>query len=83
MVHAEFQTANLNVVHQVRGARDVIEFLRRGSQLMIERLFYFAKRDGRSTFFYKDDEYSIIRNRDLSYTISKIEEDHGSAMGLV
>jgi hypothetical protein len=73
----------LNVVHKVIGDLKVIEFLRRGSVMINERLFYNAKRDGQASFFYKDKEYFLIHNRDSSYTIVSADEGDEGGMAVV
>jgi len=73
----------LNVIHKVTGDKEVVEWLQRGSPLMVERMFFFAKRDGQTSFYYKDQEYLLIRNRDSSYDIKKVEDlaDSGIPLG--
>lgn len=73
----------LNVVHKVTGDTKVIEYLRRGSAIANERLFFFAKRDGRASFFFKDQEYFIVRNRDASFSIFSDAEERELGVPLV
>lgn len=56
-------------VHQVRGDKDAIIFLKEAEHEYVERLFYTAKKYGRSEFMFREDKYEILRNKDFSFTI--------------
>lgn len=56
-------------VHQVKGDKDAIIFLKQAEHEFVEHLFYTAKRYGRSEFYFRDKKFDIIRNKDFSFSI--------------
>lgn len=61
-------------VHQVRGDKDAIVYLKNADHDFVEGLFYTAKRYGRSNFEFRDLQYDMIKNKDSSFTIQLAEE---------
>lgn len=61
-------------VHQVRGDKGAIIFLKNAEHDFVEGLFYHAKRYGRSEFFFRDEKYIITKNKDASFLIEPDEE---------
>lgn len=67
----EFELIN---VHQVKGEKDVIIFLKNADHEFVEGLFYQAKHYGQSIFYFRSLKYNITRNRDTSFTIAPSED---------
>jgi len=62
-------------VHQVNGDISAIEYLQNSDPKWVEGLFFFAKNYGRATFEWDGDDYEIIRNRNLTYTLNKLTSE--------
>lgn len=62
-------------VHQVEGNLNAIEYLQNSDPHFVEGLFFFAKRYGRATFEWDGDNYEIIKNKNITYTVNKLSEE--------
>ena len=62
-------TIELINVHQVRGDKDAILYLKNAEHEYVEGLFYNAKRYGKSEFYFRGSKYSMLHNKDASFSI--------------
>ena len=62
-------------VRQVNGNITAIEYLQNSDPKYIDGLFFFAKRYGRATFEWEGDNYEIIRNKNMTYTVNKLSSE--------
>jgi hypothetical protein len=62
-------TDELINVHRVRGDKEAIIFLKNAEHDLVEGLFYNAKRDGQSEFYFRDLRHVLTRNKDGSFTV--------------
>lgn len=68
-------TYRLINVHAVNGDLEGIEYLRNADGHLVDGIFFFAKRYGRSEFEYRGRQYEILRNRNLTYTVKRVMTD--------
>ena len=67
-------------VHQINGDISAIEYLQNSDPDWVEGLFFFAKNYGRATFEWDGDDYEIIRNKDLTYTLNRLTSEDKKAV---
>lgn len=63
-------------VHQVVGDKDVIRYLKNADHDVVEGLFYQAKRYGLVQFWFEDQQYDLVRNRDFSFSVRLTENQN-------
>lgn len=56
-------------VHQIRGDKNAIIYLKNADHDVVEGLFYTAKRYGIATFIFQGQRFDLLRNRDFSFTV--------------
>ncbi len=61
-------------VHLVNGDLRAIRFLRDADDEWVEGLFFQAKHTGHVEFAVEGVRYTIVRNRNLTYTVSELVE---------
>lgn len=62
-------------VHAINGDIEGIDFLRNADSHLVDGIFFFAKRYGRSEFEYHGRPYEVLRNRNLTYTVRRVMTD--------
>lgn len=78
IIRKEQEETEYIVVHKLKGPAKVIRFIHNISHIRAERLFFDAKRDGQTTFFYNDKKYFLRRMRDGSFLIVEDERDYSA-----
>ena len=62
-------------VHQIDGDISAIEYLQNADPNWVEGLFFFAKNYGRATFEWDGDDYEIIKNKNITYTLNRLTSE--------
>ncbi|MBI5405050.1 MAG: hypothetical protein HY976_02390 [Candidatus Kerfeldbacteria bacterium] len=64
---------NVNI-HMVNGDVEAINFLKNADYHWVEGLFLRAKMLGRMLFEYHGQQYQLLKNRNMTYTVELVPE---------